>query len=285
MNTQLLIIDPQNDFMDIPQSVSNGMQFSPTLPVPGAWEDSKRLSKFIDKAGNHISGITMTMDSHQLYDVGHPLFWRDSKGESPAPFTPISAEDIRNRVWVPRESSKYDQMLDYAETLESEGLFSVFIWPEHCIVGTQGWNVVKPIMDSVLNWERKFVAKSNFATKGSSPYTEHYGGFRAQVPLANDPTTQLNIPLIEKFNSSDLILFSGQALSHCVATTVRQLADNFGDDNLNKLVFLEDTSSPVDGFQKDADDFVREMKSRGMRCAKTSDITFTRDGINIPKEA
>ena len=53
MNTQLLIIDPQNDFMDIPEEVRKNMSgnslvpFEPGLPVTGSWDDSLRLGHFI----------------------------------------------------------------------------------------------------------------------------------------------------------------------------------------------------------------------------------------------
>ena len=67
-------------------------------------------------------------------------------------------------------------------------------------------------------------------------------------------------------------MLTGQALSHCVNRTVTQLADNFGEENIKKLVLLEDTCSPVTGFEDAAKDFIERLTKRGMRCVKSTDI-------------
>lgn len=62
MNTQskvLLIIDPQNDFVE------------GTLPVPGAVEAMQWLAEMIDKATDYYHTIIITMDQHPL---GHCSF-------------------------------------------------------------------------------------------------------------------------------------------------------------------------------------------------------------------
>lgn len=287
-NIELLGIDPQYDFCDIPDKYK-ARQFDavsgseiiiePALPVPGAWEDSIRLANFIKKAGHIISKITITLDTHQQYDIAHPLFWKDKSGNHPAPFTLISNESIRNGNWMPIDSSKTNYVLEYTKELELGGLYQLFIWPDHCILGTVGHNVIFPIMKEILNWENKYISRVNYLSKGHNPYTEHYGGFQAEYPLPNDNTTQLNSKLIEKFQKADLILLTGQALSHCVASTVRQLANNFGEDNIKKLVLLRDTTSSVSGFEKNGEDFVNEMQSRGMKVVNTTDIKITKNDL------
>ena len=63
------------------------------------------------------------------------------------------------------------------------------------------------------------------------------------------------------------------ALSHCVANTVRDIANEFGDDSyVKKLVLLTDASSSVTGFESMGDDFVREMVARGMQTSTTVDF-------------
>lgn len=170
-------------------------------------------------------------------------------------------------------------VLEYTKALEDGGLYQLFIWPAHCIVGTVGHNVIYPIMKELLEWENKYISRVNYLTKGHNPYTEHYGGFQAEYPLPNDNTTQLNSKLIEKFQKADLILLTGQALSHCVASTVRQLANNFGEDNIKKLALLVDTTSPVPGFEKQGQDFISEMSARGMKVVKTTDIKITKNDL------
>jgi nicotinamidase-related amidase len=65
--TQLLIIDPQNDFMDIEGAA---------LPVQGANADMNRLAAFIDGARDRLDGICVTLDSHHRIGIERPAQWR-----------------------------------------------------------------------------------------------------------------------------------------------------------------------------------------------------------------
>lgn len=280
---EMLIIDPQYDFIDVPsdfQSVSiNAMtneteKVEPALPVTGSWQDSLKLAKFINKFGGNIGQIRVTLDTHQQYDIAHPLFWLDQNNQQPKPFTTITSKDILNGVWRPIDDSKKDYVIEYTKELEAQGLYELFIWPPHCLIGTDGYKVIQPIMKELMNWEQKYIGRVSYVSKGHNPYTEHYGAFKSEVTMDNDPTTSLNLKLIKIIEQSDYVFLSGQALSHCVASTVRQLVDNFGSDNIKKLVLLVDTSSPVTGFEKNGADFVEEMRSKGMIIAKTTDVSF-----------
>ena len=71
----LLIIDPQNDFVDPRGSLS----------VAGADQDAKRLAHLIKQLGPEISSISISLDSHQRYDISHPLWFFEHNGESPKP--------------------------------------------------------------------------------------------------------------------------------------------------------------------------------------------------------
>lgn len=281
---EMLIIDPQYDFIDVPENfqsttinaVTNQIEkVEPALPVPGSWEDSLRLAKFIDRFGSNINQIRVTLDTHQQYDIAHPLFWVNKENKHPSPFTPILCEEIKNGTWKPVDDSKIQYALDYTKTLEDEGLYTLFIWPPHCLVGTDGYKVIQPIMNELMNWEKRYIGRVSYVSKGHNPFTEHYGGFKAEVPMDNDPTTQLNLKLIKAIEESEYVFLSGQALSHCVASTVRQLVDNFGSDNIKKLVFLVDTSSSVPSFEKEGEAFVEEMRAKGMIITKTTDVNFS----------
>jgi len=70
----------------------------------------------------------------------------------------------------------------------------------------------------------------------------------------------------------DLIGISGEALSHCVANTITDIANNFGEDNIKKFVLIEDTCSNVGGFEKMGVDFVKNMTARGMQIMKSTDF-------------
>lgn len=263
MKTHLLIIDPQNDFHD---------QDGAALPVPGAMSDSTRLAKFIQKKQRAISDIHITLDTHQQLDIAHPMMWVNSSGAHPKPFTIISAADVSSNIWRAYNPAFQQRVSRYVEQLETNGRYPLCIWPPHCLVGGWGYGVVEKLWNAVGEWENQRMRRADYVTKGHNPWTEHYSAVQADVPDPSDPTTQLNADLIKTLEQADQVLLAGQALSHCVANTVRDIANNFGDDAIEKLVLIEDGSSPVSGFEYLADEFLTEMKGRGMQVVKTAQL-------------
>lgn len=268
----LIVIDPQKDFMDDPDSA---------LAVPGANDDMRRLATLIDRIGSKLEDIHVTLDSHRVIDVGHPGFWRNEDGESPAPFSVITADDIENNIWTPRNPDFRARMLDYARTLESKGNYPLMVWPEHCLIGTKGHAVQSDLMEALHRWERSQFANVDFVTKGTNTFTEHYGALMAEVPDPTDPSTQLNTDFLAVLADADIVLIAGEALSHCVKETVTQIADNIGDEQLSKLYILTDCSSPVpkvgDGpdFPAIADAWLSEMEARGVTLTTSTDVLST----------
>jgi len=126
------------------------------------------------------------------------------------------------------------------------------------------------VYEALCQWEHNRFAMVDYVTKGSNLWTEHYSAVQADVPDPTDESTQLNMRLIKTLQEADIIGLSGEALSHCLANSVTDIANNFGDENIKKLVLLEDTASPVEGFEHLAEDFVQKMTKRGMQVT-TSD--------------
>ena len=267
---EMLIIDPQNDFCD-PKG---------NLYVTGADVDSLRLCNFIKKNIMSLNDIHVTLDTHRELDVAHPMFWINKKGQNPPPFTLISNDDVVKGNWTPFNpnlkmppyGTLQDRMIYYTKKLEENGKYLLCIWPPHCKIGTWGHNVVTPIMSALDEWEKKRYGVVDYVTKGSNIFTEHYSGVQADVPDPEDSTTQLNMGLIQVLENADVILLSGQALSHCVANTARDIFKNFGSDSLKKITVIIDTTSSVPGFEKMGEDFVEEAKSLGVNFAKSTDI-------------
>ncbi len=94
----------------------------------------------------------------------------------------------------------------------------------------------------------------------------------AEVPDADDPSTQLNRGLIDILSQADMVLIAGEAGSHCVKATTEHIADNFGAANLSKLVLLTDCISPVGGFDAQYQAFLSDMRARGLSTATTTDV-------------
>ncbi len=263
MKLHFLIIDPQNDFSDVEQAA---------LRVPGANADAQRLAHLLNRLQKEIEDIHVTLDTHQLLDIAHPMFWMNGDGQPPAPFTQISVAEVASGKWRAFNPLFQKQALNYVQQLALQGRYELTVWPPHCLIGSWGHGVMPPIQAALGDWEKAHFARVDFVTKGHNPWTEHYSAVQADVPDANDPTTQLNTRLIDTLEQADLIALSGQALSHCVANTVRDIAANFGAESIKKLVLIEDTSSPVPGFEAFARDFVAELSAKGMQCVKSADF-------------
>lgn len=260
-NTHLLLIDPQNSFCK-----PGGELF-----VSGADADCQRLGPFIKKNVARINTIHCTLDSHQILHIAHPSYWRDSNGNHPNPRTPISAQEVRDGKYMATLPQEQAWALGYVEALERGGRYSLFIWPPHCLIGTPGHNIQSDVLEGLLYWSEKRVSNINFVTKGSQPRTEHYSGVRADVVVDSDESTKLNQRLIAVLQDSSVneILITGEALSHCVANTITDIANEFGEDNIKKFTLLRDTSSNVTGFEGLGDKFVTDMTTRGMKVTDT----------------
>jgi nicotinamidase-related amidase len=165
--------------------------------------------------------------------------------------------------------------LEYTATLAKpqpgfpNGRYVLCIWPPHCIIGSPGQCLVPSLLDAVTQWELKYSAIAPRLTKGSNPFTEHYSAVKADCPRNDDTGTRLNTRFIDTLKAYDDILISGEALSHCVANTIRDVAAEFSVDQIKKFVLLEDASRSVGGFEKMGTDFVNEMQGKGMRLSKT----------------
>lgn len=259
----LLLIDPQNDFMDQPNA---------TLPVTGAQQDMKNVATLITRMNKKLSDIHVTLDSHHVLDVAHPAMWRDANNNLPNPYTVITHADVQNNVWMPFHPALKPEMLQYTSELEANNRYALLIWPEHCLIGSWGNGIYEPVIASLHAWARDNKQLINYVTKGSNPFTEHYSAVKAEVQKADDKTTQINWALINTIKEADLILLAGEALSHCVANTVTDIADNFGEENIAKLVLLTDCSSSVTGFEAMGQEFVEKMVKRGMKTALSTDF-------------
>ena len=263
----LVIIDPQNDFMDSPQSA---------LPVAGANADMDRLAEFIRTNGKKLEDIHVTLDSHQVVDIAHPAWWRKADGTMVDAWTLIKADDIEAGIYTPRDKNQYKRSLEYARQLEKTGKYILIIWPEHCRIGTWGHGVQENLMSALLDWQRNEFAMVDFVTKGTNPYTEHYGGLQAEVPDATDPSTQLNTKLLQTLQTADIILIAGEALSHCVKETINQIADNIGEEHIKKIQILTDATSPVakaagtPDFPAIAQQWLHDIQQRGVQVTTTT---------------
>jgi nicotinamidase-related amidase len=128
----LLIIDPQNDFCDIPNAA---------LPVAGAQGDLQRLAAWVRQHIAQLDGITVTLDSHASVAVERTTFWQNKSGEAVSPFTFITSADLQSGAYAPRDRSKTLAVAAMLDQLAARGRPGLVVWPVHCVTGTWGHNI------------------------------------------------------------------------------------------------------------------------------------------------
>lgn len=276
MHVHLVCIDDQVDFTD-----PNG-----ALWVKGGEENVKRIAAMIERLYLKIDDISLTMDSHHKLDISHPMWWVDENGHHPAPYTGVVAEgdqlwffdQIKQVKTVRANTTKRgfrSRTLEYIQALTKNGRYPHTIWPEHCLIGDPGHNIHPAISAAVHFWESKRIGISNTLTKGSNMWTEHFSAVKAEVPDPKDPSTQLNRPFVDTLEEADIVVWVGEALSHCLANTFRDTVDAFNNpEHVKKMVLLTDATSPVPFpiFEKMAADFIRDMTAKGMKTSTTVDF-------------
>ena len=277
---QLLLIDPQNDFCDLPADwrptdAATGAPIQPALPVAGAHADMLRLAHLIREGAGGISAITVTLDSHHRLDIAHPTFWRGRDDGIVTPFTPITAAQVRAGDYQPRDPAALPRTLAYLDELEQRGRYTLMVWPVHCEIGSWGHNVHAAVKAAYNDWEDSQLRAVAKVGKGSNPWTEHYSAFQAEVPDAQDPDTELNMPLVRSLDTADLIVVAGEASSHCVRATTEHLVANLPSGRASKVVLVTDCMSPVGGFEAQHQAFLDDMAARGVQLRTSSQMFLT----------
>jgi nicotinamidase/pyrazinamidase len=258
-STLLLIIDAQFDFCH-PEGA---------LFVPGADQDVQRIVALLEAKGGEINDVIVTLDTHQVLDISHPGFWTDRRENHPVPFTSIRSSEVKDGKWKPLWEPEW--VGAYLQKLESEGELSHYIWPEHCVLGTRG-NALHDSLAECLTRRAHATGRNHLTViKGLNPFTEHFGVFEAQVPMGGDPDTQLNQQLINHLGEYDRILICGEARSHCVATSLKQLL-KYGQALLPRLVLLTDAMSDVAGLGHLADPIFEEARRRGVQFSLSTEV-------------
>jgi nicotinamidase/pyrazinamidase len=276
-NLHLLVIDPQNDFCDLPAqylplALDGQAPVAPALPVPGAHADMLRVAEIIRAGMGGLSGISVTLDSHHRIDVAHPTFWMDANKNAINPFTQITLADLREGKYLPRDPQALPRVRAYLEALETAGRYKLMVWPTHCEMGSWGHNVHTDVRAAYNRWEESSLNTVNKVVKGTNRWTEHYSAIQAEVPDADDESTQLNQAFIDLLSVADRVYITGEAGSHCVKATTEHIVANWNQTQLSRLVLVTDCMSPVTGFNEEYEGFIRDMVARGVQLASSVDV-------------
>jgi len=350
----LLIIDPQNDFIDLPYE---GSDFG-RLPVVGSNKDMPRISNIIEQYQDKINKIFVSLDTHTIFHIGH-RFWREikedgSEGNIAPPGTTFSVKSniikgsdgktYEVNVSIEDRPSMNAYAISYLNKVINEGAADgrnlPCTWAVHCIQGTNGWKV-NPTLQNILD---KYSDKVEYHIKGQNQLAEMYSIMKAEIPYENvisslEPEQQeivkkyvynpikgdivdyneyiipstditvnetnigkiaLNEITTDGVNKYDLkttfnddlfnsltennstILVCGEALSHCVQFSTRDIVKEIENKKLsNKVYLIQNASSYVNMdafglqfltniFKESSNYFIEAMK-----CNKLEENAFT----------
>jgi len=234
--TDLLLIDLQRDFC-----LPEGALYVGGRTGRGAVEDTARIAAFIHRNLGALDRIVPTFDTHTPLQIFHRSFWIDTDGRAPEPFTVITEEMLagdmlrpspgvlallpanaaaEGAAWVER------QLLHYVRSLARQGRNALIIWPDHCLIGSEGHAMPGLVQEAWLFHAMLRNAPTPVIIKGDDPWSESYSAFAPEVPDRWDGgrlVKPLNDTALLELLRADRIVIAGQASSHCVHWSVDDL--------------------------------------------------------------
>merc|ERR1712032_1167166 len=174
-----------------------------------------------------------------------------------------------------RQPELRDWSLEYALKLEaSPSGLPFLIWPDHCLVGTEGQSIHPPLMQALNEWAIARTRSVNFYFKGQNNRAEMYSALKSEVQVPDDPTTDLDVDLVNTLAKHKKVLCCGEAKSHCVNWSVRHLLEAWPRGRQSDIVLLKDCCSPVKDFEESANKFEADMKKAGITILKAAEFKF-----------
>lgn len=230
-NLHVLLIDVQKDFC-FPQ----GSLYVGGRSGRGAIDDNRRIAEFLYRNLGAITNVTATMDTHFAYQIFFPSFWIDREDRPLTPHQEITADQVRSGALRPNPAvakwlceGNYGWLLKqatyYCTELEQAGKYKLYLWPPHCLLGSDGHALAGAVHEARLFHAFARGAQSWVEVKGGNPLTENYSVLRPEVLTRHDgqPLAQRNTQFLRTLLTSDAVVIAGQAASHCVKSSIDDL--------------------------------------------------------------
>ncbi len=298
----LLLIDVQKDFC-----FPEGSLYVAGHSGTGAIDDSRRIAELVYRNLGIVTDITTTMDTHLAYQIFFPSFWLDNADQPLTAHRVITSDEIAagevrpnpaiakwlcggNYTWLCK------QVLHYTQELERAGKYQLYLWPPHCLLGSDGHALAGVVHEARLFHAFARTAQSNVEVKGGNPLTENYSVLRPEVLSRFDGAAlaQRNTQFVQTLLAGDAVVIAGQAASHCVKSTIDDLLSEIAaqDPSLAKKVYLvTDCMSAVtvaDGkggfavdFTSAADAALARFANAGMNLVRSTDPITSWPGIRL----
>lgn len=272
---------------------------SASLFVQGANDDMRRAATWIYRNTHLIDKLFLSLDTHTMNQVFHPDFWEDPNGRRPAPFTVITAAEVREGRWRPSINQNTfinlkAAMVDYCEQLEANDRYALTIWPYHALLGGASHAINAGLMEACMFHSIARATDIEFILKGRSQFTENFSIFSPEVLSLSDGVVgggrgksvgTIDNDLVMALKTYDRVYVFGEASSHCVMSSLYGLINPLNDRNshLDKIYILEDAMSPVTppplvplpdalNFPMVAQKAMADFAKSGMHIVKTTDV-------------
>jgi nicotinamidase-related amidase len=291
-NVHLLLIDVQKDFC-----FPEGALFVAGRSGRGAIDDNRRIAEFVYRNLDVLTAITTTMDTHFSHQIFFPSFWVDREGKPLAAHREIRTHDIDagevrpnpavarwlcggNYGWLVK------QVRHYCEELEKAGKYTLYLWPPHCILGSDGHALAGVVHEARMFHSYVRGAQSWVEVKGGNALTENYSVLQPEVLTRHDgqPLGQKNTLFLKTLLAADAVIIAGQAASHCVKSSIDDILGEIAAVDMalaRKIYLLTDCMSAVtvpDGkggfvadFTAEAERALKKFADAGMNLVKSTD--------------
>lgn len=275
------------------------------LSVAGAWNDIRRLVEWDMKNAHLITTHAASIDAHPFTARFDKHFYtaRENNpyglkvGEHPFNFMDegqMFPMITQKSLWHPKfnpdgwwrpagfRDRDFDEIWHYVGKLGA-----VYLWDMHCHRHTGG-AIMDPIVTASLMHHTflrgRLTAEPVWFVKGASWRTEFFGMHDPEYPIANDPAARSTANIVDLLDglpergieAFDLVVYTGQAASHCLLKTVqqgaKQMKDAGRDDLIAKVVFLRDGASNIVGFDEIAKQGWVELAAQGLRIETTETL-------------
>lgn len=290
----LLLIDLQRDFC-----FPRGSLYVGGRSGTGAMDDNDRIARFVYRNLETITEVTCTLDTHFPFQIFSPAFWLGEDGNPPSAHQEITTADLRAGRVRPNPAvaswtadGDYDwlrrQVEFYCQELEKAGKYRLYLWPPHCLLGSDGHALAGVIHEARLfhSWVRG--SRGAIEIKGGNPLTENYSVLSPEVLLRHDgqPLAKPNTRFVRTLLEADAVIIAGQAASHCVKSTIDDLLGHILplDESLaSKVYLLQDCMSSVAipdpekpgellfDFTPQAEEAQRRFAEAGMHLVRSTD--------------
>lgn len=254
-----------------------------SLGVPGSRADVRRTILWLYNNCQKVTRVMLSADDHTMQQIFFPCWWSDKRGNNAEPNTVITLNDVVHGIWVPN----YDKLIpdenrpgmmvsycqEYVRHLEEGGSQELRIWPYHATSGTMDSNFDAELAAMVYYHSRCRKTDPFIARKGSDPWTEMYSLIKPEWSMDG----YINHPVLEEFSKYDIIVFTGEAASHCAGLTVRHTAEYFAGvaGHRPRMVVLKDCMSPIPGFEEYTENLYKTFEDKyGMLVTNSTDFVL-----------